>query len=32
VLVGNTAGLDFWRAVGFSDYCIALEMSRAAGS
>lgn len=25
VLVGNTSGLAFWRAIGFSDYCITLE-------
>ncbi len=31
-LVGNSLGLAFWRAVGFSDYCIALEISRPAGS
>ncbi|MHB8762259.1 MAG: GNAT family N-acetyltransferase [Coriobacteriia bacterium] len=32
VLVGNSAGLAFWRAVGFTDYCITLEMSQRAGS
>lgn len=32
VLVGNSAGLAFWRAVGFSDYCITLEMSLPQGS
>jgi len=32
VLVGNSAGLAFWRAVGFSGYCVTLEMSRQAGS
>jgi GNAT superfamily N-acetyltransferase len=32
VLVGNSAGRAFWRAVGFSDYCVTLEMSRQAGS
>lgn len=26
-LVGNSADLAFWRAVGFSDYCVMLEMS-----
>jgi len=26
VLVGNTAGQAFWRAVGFRDYCITMEM------
>lgn len=25
VLVGNTAGIAFWRAVGFRDYCLTLE-------
>jgi ribosomal protein S18 acetylase RimI-like enzyme len=25
VLVGNTAGVAFWRAVGFRDYCLSLE-------
>ncbi|MCA9194195.1 MAG: GNAT family N-acetyltransferase [Planctomycetales bacterium] len=25
VLVGNSTGLAFWRAIGFSDYCITLE-------
>jgi GNAT superfamily N-acetyltransferase len=25
VLVGNVAGLAFWRAVGFADYCLTLE-------
>jgi len=31
VLVGNSAGLAFWRAVGFSDYCVTLEMSSPQG-
>lgn len=26
VLVGNTAAQDFWRSVGFKDYCITMEM------
>ena len=26
VLVGNIAGLGFWKAVGFKEYCITLEM------
>jgi GNAT superfamily N-acetyltransferase len=26
VLVGNAAGLAFWRAVGFRDYCVTLEL------
>ncbi len=26
VLVGNTAGVAFWRAVGFGDYCLTLEL------
>jgi GNAT superfamily N-acetyltransferase len=28
VLVGNTAGIEFWRAVGFQDYCLTLEWNR----
>ena len=28
VLIGNQAGLEFWRAVGFADYLITLEMER----
>ena len=28
VLIGNQAGMEFWRAVGFADYLIALEMER----
>jgi GNAT superfamily N-acetyltransferase len=28
VLVGNTVGAAFWRSVGFSDYCITVEMER----
>jgi GNAT superfamily N-acetyltransferase len=26
VLVGNAAALAFWRAVGFRDYCLTLEL------
>jgi GNAT superfamily N-acetyltransferase len=26
VLVGNEAGLHFWRAIGFAEYCLTLEM------
>lgn len=26
VLVDNTTGIDFWKAVGFKKYCITLEM------
>ena len=29
VLVGNTAAIQFWRAAGFSDYCITMEMDTA---
>ncbi|MEK6246170.1 MAG: GNAT family N-acetyltransferase [Pseudomonadota bacterium] len=25
VLVGNRAGIEFWRSVGFTDYCITME-------
>jgi hypothetical protein len=25
VLVGNAAGVAFWRAVGFADYAVTLE-------
>lgn len=25
VLVGNKTGIEFWRSVGFTDYCITLE-------
>jgi GNAT superfamily N-acetyltransferase len=28
VLIGNQPALEFWRAVGFVDYLIALEMDR----
>lgn len=31
VLVGNSAGLSFWRTVGFSDYFVTLEMSSPEG-
>lgn len=30
VLVGNTAGISFWRSVGFHDYCITMEMETSA--
>ena len=26
VLIGNAQGLAFWRAVGFADYCLTLEL------
>jgi len=26
VLVGNAVGIAFWRALGFKDYCLTLEM------
>jgi len=26
VLVGNPQGMSFWKAVGFKDYCITMEM------
>jgi GNAT superfamily N-acetyltransferase len=26
VLVGNASGLAFWRAMGFDDYCVTLEL------
>lgn len=29
VLIGNQPGLEFWRAVGFADYLITLELDRA---
>jgi len=28
VLVGNTVGIAFWRAAGFADYCLTLELER----
>jgi GNAT superfamily N-acetyltransferase len=28
VLVGNTAGREFWRSVGFQEYCITMEAHR----
>jgi hypothetical protein len=28
VLIGNLPALEFWRAVGFADYLITLEMDR----
>ena len=27
VLVGNPEGISFWKAVGFNDYCITMEMA-----
>lgn len=26
VLVDNAIGINFWKAVGFKDYCITMEM------
>ncbi len=26
VLVGNSVGASFWRGIGFTDYCITMEM------
>jgi GNAT superfamily N-acetyltransferase len=26
VLVGNVGGIAFWRALGFTDYCLTLEL------
>jgi len=26
VLIGNAAGIAFWRAVGFRDYCLTMEL------
>ena len=26
VLVGNLEGMAFWKAAGFRDYCITMEM------
>src|SRR3989304_2556680 len=31
VLVSNTASVAFWRAVGFRDYCLTLEIEPASG-
>jgi GNAT superfamily N-acetyltransferase len=28
VLVGNAAGIQFWRSVGFEDYCLTMEVIR----
>ena len=25
VLIGNAGGIQFWRSVGFEDYCITME-------
>jgi GNAT superfamily N-acetyltransferase len=27
VLIGNTVAIAFWRAVGFEDYCLTLELT-----
>ena len=32
VLIGNELALEFWRAVGFMDYLITLEMERSGSS
>ena len=29
VLIGNTEGAAFWRALGFTDYCLTMEKTRA---
>jgi hypothetical protein len=26
VLCENSAGIDFWRAIGFRDYCLTMEL------
>jgi GNAT superfamily N-acetyltransferase len=26
VLVGNRTGIEFWRSMGFADYCLTMEM------
>jgi len=31
VLLNNTAAQSFWRAVGFKDYCVVMEMVRPSG-
>jgi GNAT superfamily N-acetyltransferase len=31
VLVGNAAGIAFWRAVGFRDYCLTMEAEQEGG-
>ncbi|MCX5661017.1 MAG: GNAT family N-acetyltransferase [Planctomycetota bacterium] len=31
VLVGNPAGVAFWRSVGFADYCVTMEREVKAG-
>jgi GNAT superfamily N-acetyltransferase len=28
VLIGNRVAIDFWRALGFADYCLTLERRR----
>lgn len=30
VLVGNTSGLAFWRAMGFDEYALTMEMALSA--
>jgi predicted acetyltransferase len=30
VLIQNSIGIDFWRSVGFKDYCITMEQETAA--
>ncbi|MEQ8789218.1 MAG: GNAT family N-acetyltransferase [Pirellulaceae bacterium] len=30
VLIGNEAGIAFWRSVGFEDYCLTMELDAAA--
>ena len=32
VLVTNTAAMSFWRAIGYKDYCLTLEIMREPGS
>lgn len=29
VLIGNAAGIAFWRAAGFKDYCLTMELDAA---
>ena len=30
VLAGNRTGIDFWKATGFSEYCVTMEMENPA--
>jgi len=30
VLVGNSGGIEFWRSLGFADYCLTMERPREA--